>query len=172
MQHKLLESYQNMQFDGIRMDSKKTGERLKQIRTENENLIKYVCRHSRFFKYINRSKKIGGEKDSCGNRYDCLNCSVAQSYEEEASYLGKKAYCNASLESLGRCFERTGKELSNMEASGTGVTLEKIMTYAYIAKIPLSQIIVFEDDEFYFDNDGIIRRKGDPEYTPIDDSNE
>ncbi len=59
-----------------------------------------------------------------------------------------------------------------MESSGTGVTLEKIMTYAYCAKIPLSQIIVFEDDEFYFDNEGIIRRKGEPEYTPIDDSNE
>ncbi|MBO5262011.1 MAG: hypothetical protein J6B45_03095 [Clostridia bacterium] len=167
MKFKILEAYQDMQFDAIKMDPKKTGEHLYNIRLENPNLIKYVCRHSRFYKTINRAKIANTPDVVCLNNYDCKNCEVAKNEEEEKLTLGKKAYCNASLEALSRCFDKTVKEFSLMETAGTGVTIEKLLTYSYLTKMPLSELIVLTNEDFYFDENGVVRRKGDPEFTPI-----
>lgn len=167
MKLKILESYQDMQFDAVKMDPQKTGEHLHDIRLENPNLIKYVCRHSRFYKTINRAKIANEPEVVCLNNYDCKNCEVAKNEEEENQTLGKKAYCNVSLEALSRCFEKTVKEFNLLETTGTGVTIEKLLTYSYLTKMPLSDLIVLKNEDFYFDENGVVRRKGDPEITPI-----
>lgn len=152
-----------MEFGTITFNKEETAKRLEQLRISNEELHKYVCRHSRLWKNKNmKQRKSKKNFDECPNNYDCKNCSVAQSDDIEEDVPFDKAYANISRESLGRSFGRQKSEIDNLERGTKGVTLDKIMCYAYIAKVPLSDILVLDGD-FCFEN-GIIVRKGNPEY--------
>lgn len=167
MEEKLKELFGKISCVSVDIDPQKTGKRMQKIRKDNENLIKYVCRHSRLFKFTMEPAKY--KEEACQNNYDCQNCRIASCKEEEKTLGGKVSYINASQKSIGRCYGREVKQISEMESQGKSVTLMNILTYAYIAKVPLTEIIHLQEG-FYFDKDGIIRRKGDPEYAPLDDS--
>lgn len=167
MDEKLKKLFDKISCVSVDIDPQKTGKRMQEIRLRSNDLIKYVCRHSRLYKFTIERDKY--KKEACKNNYDCQNCRVASCKDEERERSGEVSYLDASQKSLGRCYNRDVKQISEMESQGKSVTLMNILTYAYIAKVPLTDIIQLQKD-FYFDENGVIRRKGDPEYTPLDNS--
>ena len=141
---------------------------MKDLRLSNENLIKYVCRHSLLGKYTSETKTSRGCKDRCGNNFDCQNCVYPATPEEQTETTSNHA---ATQEALGMCIRRTAKQIGSLENQGASVTLEMILTYAYIAKVPLHELIQLQEG-YSFDENGIIRRDGDPEYIPYKEPDE
>ena len=155
-----------------------TGKRMQELRLMNANLIKYVCRHSRMYKaddYINHSwhEQFITKDCHCRRNYNCEECTPAKDAKEEKKHQGRLvAYASASQKAVGRCHwgDDSGaqQKISDMESRGERIDLTDILTYAYMAKVPLSEIIQLVDG-YYFDENGIIRRTGNPEYILLEE---
>ena len=169
MDERLSELFHLIHLKSVNIDNEETGKRMKIIRITNDNLIKYVCRHSRLgqnLRLFTRKKKRGKRTnniDPCGNNFDCKNCKLSTTEREEEECINTMAYCSAGQMQLGRCYGKSEKQINALEARGECVTIENILTYAYMAKVPLTEIIQLQKG-YYFDDDGIIRRTGEPEY--------
>lgn len=153
------------------VDSMETGKRMHALRAHNPNFIKYVCRHSRMYKaddYILHSWKDAFVKGDCHCRrnFNCKECVPAKDKAEEKKYQGRSvAYASAGQKAVSRCHwgDDCAQKISDMESRGERIDLADILTYAYMAKVPLTEIIQLTED-YYFDENGIVRRIGDPEY--------
>lgn len=165
MDKRIEKLYHKMRGSAVDIDSHKTAMRLREIRRTEKELIKYVCRHSRLFKSVERHEKNKGA--ICRNNYDCKNCRLAKNKTEEKALSGQVATREASMPSLGLCYGKDGKAIYELE-HGSSVTWMNVLSYAYIAKLPITEVIQLRDG-FYFDENGVIRRVGDPEYTKLDE---
>ena len=55
MKEKLKELFGKISCKPVDIDPQKTGKRMQEIRLSSPDLIKFVCRHSRLFKFTQRS---------------------------------------------------------------------------------------------------------------------
>lgn len=117
------ELYREMFASDLSWDKDKTAQRLEAIRKGNENFKKYVCKHSRLYKHFNEPHR----EEPCPNNYNCETCT--------------EFYQAVSRASAARCFSRQQRDFYDLE-NGINVTLEKILYYAYMAKLPLEDVIV------------------------------
>ena len=168
---KLEKLFQSINMRSVNIDCERTGRKMQEARLTSKDLIKYVCRHSRLGKCtgnipVRKKDFKEGKIDVCENNFDCRNCKVAASEDEQDQNVGCMTYFNASQNSLGRCYGKSEKQISQLEACGKSVTLENILTYAYIAKIPLHKLLQLREG-YYFDEDGVIRSENDVEYTVL-----
>lgn len=164
----------------VLIDFRKTGQSMKNLRENNADLIKFVCRHSRMFKAVCYIQDFGPNQDKfikqdchCRRNFNCKECAPAKDKNEENMSQGRSvAYMGAGQVSLARCHWGEGKQkISNMEARGISIKLEDILVYAYLAKVPLSDIIQLTVG-YHFDEHGVIVCDNAPEYMLLEESND
>lgn len=104
-------------FKRCSINWEKTGKRLRMLRTQNQNLRRYVCWCLRF------------DRGNCSG--DCQSCE----YEMDASI---------SRAELAQVFTTTESVVFNWEAGKTTPNLEDLFLYAKICGITLEDILVFD----------------------------
>lgn len=146
----------------FKIDQVATGAKLRSLRRSNEWFAKNVC----FYSTWERSFSIYSEDqlDSdklCQNnpRFACENCEtykkhMVTDYGNDISYNSLSLKTASSGPSYGLT-SYTSQSLKQME-KGNSVTLSKILNYAFLAQVPITDIIVLKEP-FYFDELGIIR---------------
>jgi len=137
-EEKLVALFKETRFpSGLQWNTEKTAEKLKNLRENNIAFRKTICKHSRLYKYINKSQRR--QQAECQNAYQCDNC--------------KDYYTDTpSADSVARFgdFQRAA-EISNLE-KGINLTFDKVLLYAYMAKVPLAEILVLNDGWEFVDN--------------------
>ena len=126
-----------------------TAENLKILRQTNVNFARYTCCYSRLWKIHN--KPVVADNVHCPHcpQYECSDCDMYYRSDDGSNDVSTKIISNDKGLS-----PWTNNQIQTLER-GTDVTLEKVMFYAYIAQVPLSEILVL-DNGYQFDEKGTI----------------
>lgn len=149
----LLNQYHAMQLmqHPIIWDRQSTGRKLKYLRKHNENIARYTCKFSRLYKMHNFNSPSIDVPCHHEQPYQCDNCD-----DFYKSQTGENDVSPRIMSSEKGLSSWSKDQISALE-SGRDVTIEKVLFYAYLAQIPLSEILVLGEG-YYFDADGIIRQ--------------
>lgn len=129
-----------------------TGQNLKKLRETNDNLARYTCKYSRLYKIHNRL--MVDPEIHCPHitPYDCSDCNEFRKRENGTNDVSTRILSKEKGLSGWRA-----DQISAMEY-GRDLTLEKVLFYAFLAQVPLSQILVLDGD-YMFNSEGIIVKK-------------
>ena len=150
----LFEHFDAMQIvqHPIEWNRELTGRNLKKLRETNDNLARYTCKYSRLYKIHNRL--IVDPDIPCPNDtpYVCSNCDKFHKREDGTNDVSTRILSKEKGLSTWR-----SDQISAMEG-GRDLTFEKVLFYAFLAQVPVSQILVLDGD-YMFNSEGIIVKK-------------
>lgn len=136
----------------ITWDRLSTGKKLKELREHNVNIARYTCKYSRLYKIHNLpipSADVPCRRDP---PYHCSDCYDFHKKDDGTNDVSRR------IMSHEKGLSSWNKDQISALENGKDLTLEKVMFYAFLAQIPLSDILVLGEG-YVFDKDGIIRKK-------------
>lgn len=136
-------------------DKERTAKNLKTLRETNVNLARYACKYSRLYKLNNYLRPSPDIPCTHEPPYSCADCYEYRKKADGANDVSTRILSNEKGLSTWRA-----DQISALE-SGRDLTLEKVLFYTFLAKVPLSEVLVLSE-EYAFNSDGIIV-KIDPE---------
>ena len=113
----------------IIIDWDKTKDSLAYLRTNDKNLIKYVC----YYNKVNIDDINLREKNTCFNNYDCNNCNNVD-----------KAI---SRSELAKAMGVTDDVIYNWETGKTIPDIEDLLLYSKICNKKLEDILVYKENK-------------------------
>lgn len=149
------------QFDAMQIrqhpivwDKELTAKKIKELRENNANLARYACKYSRLYKLHNY--RFPSSDVPCRHTppYSCADCYEFHKRPDGTNDVSTRILSNEKGLSTWRA-----DQISALE-SGRDLTLEKVFFYAYLAQVPLSQILVLAKG-YTFDSNGIIVKSCD-----------
>ena len=123
-------------FPGL--DSEETGKKLFNIRSNDLDLKKHVCR----FLFLQSMTLSGRKKRLCKG---CLKCEECTEFDSSISQA-----------ELAEVFFKEGRSIYDLE-KGKSITLEKLLMFSYIAKEPLHTLLSLASG-YAFDENGCVIR--------------
>lgn len=137
----------------IEFDKDGTAQNLKRLRLTNADFARYICKFSRLYKLHNTPKDLIPNDIPCPHDppYFCENC-----YEFHKRENGDNDISTRIISKEKELTNWREDQISAME-NGRDLTIEKVFFYAYLAKVPLSEVLVLKNG-YTFDSNGIIVR--------------